>query len=149
MWWGSRRKQKPAVQCLCWTGELCVQAEQTVQPPVQSVRLLYCYQLLGLRHLHSPFTPCSCFQSRLRMWFYKWFSKIITLASTCHSNYFAYNFLQRVQMLGGKRMWWRISRPRFSCLPYFFYSQHLQWQPALADTNCKAKVTPPWPALTN
>lgn len=32
-----------------------MQAEQTFRPPVQSVRLLYCYQLLSLRH--SPFAP--------------------------------------------------------------------------------------------
>lgn len=46
----------------------------------------------GLRHLHSPFAPCGCSQSRPRIWFYKWFSKIITLPSACHSNYSLGNF---------------------------------------------------------
>lgn len=43
--------------CLCWMGEFSLQAEQTFRPPVHSVSLLYCYQLLSLRHIHSPFSP--------------------------------------------------------------------------------------------
>lgn len=41
-----------ALWCLCWIGEFSVQAEQTFRPPVQLVRLLYCYQLLGLEHIY-------------------------------------------------------------------------------------------------
>lgn len=43
-------------------GIFSVQAEQTFRPPVQSVRSLYCYQLLSLRHIHSPFGSTAVFR---------------------------------------------------------------------------------------
>lgn len=80
---GGSRGKKRTVWCLCWKGEFFVQAEQTFRPPVQSVRLLYCYQLLGWA-IHSPFAPRAAVFRRIRRWFYKSFFSCWRV-STCRS----------------------------------------------------------------
>lgn len=150
---GGRRKQKPAVQCLCWMGGIfCASRADVFGHQFSQSDCFIVTSCWGLRHLHSPFAPCGCSQSRLRIWFYKWFGKIITLASTCHSNSSPGNFARGVagSGFGSLCRWWdeESLRLQLSCLPCYFNSQHLLWRPAAAETGCKAQMTPPWPACT-
>lgn len=83
-----REKKKKALPELCdvyagW-GEFSVQAEQTFRPPVQSVRLLYCYQLLSLRHIHSPFAP-RLFSESTKDMILQVFQQNNHSTATCHS----------------------------------------------------------------
>lgn len=82
-----KKKKNPArvVWCLCWMGEFSVQAEQTFRPPVQSVRLLYCYQLLSLRHIHSPFAS-RLFSESTKDMILQVFQQNNHQTATCHSN---------------------------------------------------------------
>lgn len=66
-------------------GIFLVQAEQTFRPPVQSVRSLYCYQLLSLRHIHSPFAP-RLFSESSKDMALQVFQQNNPLTATCHSN---------------------------------------------------------------
>lgn len=62
-----------------------MQAEQTFRPPVQSVRLLYCYQLLSLRHIHSPFAS-RLFSESTKDMILQVFQQNNHQTATCHSN---------------------------------------------------------------
>lgn len=97
------KKKNPArvVWCLCWMGEFSVQAEQTFRPPVQSVRLLYCYQLLSLRHIHSPFAP-RLFSESTKDMILQVFQQNNHSTATCHSSLPGVTLQWALAQLSGK-----------------------------------------------
>lgn len=60
-----------------------MQAEQTFRPPVQLVRLLYCYQLLSLEHIYIHLSLRGCFQSLILQVFRKIISRPLPAIQIC------------------------------------------------------------------